>query len=361
MHLRMIWAIAGKDVREAIRDGRVLLAIVLPIALGVSYNLIFDEAPVALSVTAAYAAAGPTQLPDALREKTASIVDLELIEVADAATVRRRIAAEDASFGFVVAAGFDQAVAAGATPEIAVLTTASPGAGSAYLAVALDEVIRDLAGQPPPASVRTELVPARGDGAVFERVGLAPYFVVTNVVFVVLMISLFVVPVILTEESERRTLDALTLVASYLDVIAAKALVGLGCIGVAVGLLLGLTRVWPAMAVPFVAVVALLSVALIGVGLLLGGLFRSVTQLNTWSSLFLLPFALPIFVVGLPVPSIVERLAAAMPTGQATRLALEALAGERLFDNAWLGYGVIAVWGVVAYALLLWRLRRREG
>jgi len=361
MHPRKIWAILRKDLRETIRDGRVLLAVLLPLGLGIFYNVIFDEEPVGVAATAVYAAAGPTRLPEALRQAVGGGVELAVTPVADEAAVREGVAGEDADLGLVVPAGFDQAVAAGASPPLGVLTPAQPGASTAILRGALDQALQALAGRPAPATLRTEAAGEAAEPLIFERVGLAPYFVVTNVVFVVIMVALFAVPVILTEEGEKRTLDALTLIASYLDVVVAKALVGLVFIAIAVGGLLALTRVVPAAPAEMAAVVALLSATLIGFGLLMGGLFRSVTQLNTWSSFVLLPFAMPIFVVGLPLPAIADRLVAALPTGQATRLAIDALAGEPVFGGRWLGYGVIAAWGVLAYGLLLWRLSRREG
>lgn len=362
---RMIWAIFRKDLRETVRDGRVLLAVLLPLGLGIFYNLIFDEEPLATKVRAAavYAAEGSSRLPEALRQAAGSggALEAEVTPVDDGAAVRRAIAEEEAELGIVIPAGFDAAVAEGAGPPLDVLTPAAPGAGSAYLLAALDDALRQMAGQPEPAVVRSEAVPAAGGGLVFERVGLAPYFVVTNVVFVVVMVALFAVPVILTEETEKRTLDAVTLIASYLEVVVAKALVGFAFIAIAVGALLALTRVIPAEPAALAGVVAVLAATLIGFGLLMGGIFRSVTQLNTWSSFVLLPFAMPIFAVGLPLPAGVEWLLAALPTSQATRLALDAVAGEAIFGGWWLGLGVIAGWGVLAYAVLLWRLSRREG
>ncbi len=69
----------------------------------------------------------------------------------------------------------------------------------------------------------------------------------------------------------------------------------------------------------------------------------------------------PVFMVGLPVPDLIDVLLTLIPTSQATRLAMNGLMmGEALFPDAWLSFLVIAAWGAVAYALLLWRLSRRE-
>jgi ABC-2 type transport system permease protein len=359
----MIRTIFWKDLRDAIRDGRVLVAILLPVGLGLFYSFIFDaevevvrpEAAVAL------ASADPSRLADELRAAAGEGVDLEIRPVADAEEARRLVAEEAVDLGLALPPGFDAAVAGGAAPALSAFAPEGPGGGGFVLGL-LGEALRRLAGQTPPAVVQIEAVASAPEESrfIFDRIGPAPYFVVTNAVFVVVMVALFVVPVILTEEAERKTLDALVLIASGLDVVVAKALVGLAYAAVAVALLLGLTRSAPAEPLAFAGALFILAVALIGLGLVLGGVFRSVTQLNTWSSLILIPFVAPVFAVGLPVPGWVEALLAALPTGAGTRLALDAWLGEPFFGDAWRSVLVVAAWAAAAYVLVLWRLARRE-
>jgi len=137
--------------------------------------------------------------------------------------------------------------------------------------------------------------------------------------------------------------------------------VGLVYTAVAVLLMLGLTRSGLGDPLGFGAAIFVLTVTLTGFGLLMGGLFRNATQLNTWSSVVLLPFIAPVYAVGLPVPDGVNMLLRGLPTSQATRLAINALAGERIFGDPWLSYLVLIGWGVFAYGLVLWHLSRREG
>ena len=364
MHPRMIRTIFWKDLRDAIRDGRVLVAILLPLGLGLFYGSIFDdEVEIARPEAAvALASADPSRLADELRAVAGAGVDLAIRPAADAEEARRLVAEEAVDLGLALPPGFDAAVAGGQAPALGVFAPEGP-AGGGFLLGLLDEALRRLARQTPPAVVQVEAVAPAPDESpfIFDRIGPAPYFVVTNAVFVVVMVALFVVPVILTEEAERKTLDALVLIASGLDVVVAKALVGLAYAAVAVLLLLGLTRSAVAEPLAFAGALFLLAVALIGLGLLLGGLFRSVTQLNTWSSLILIPFVAPVFAVGLPVPAWVDVLLAALPTGAGTRLALDAWLGEPFFGAAWRSVLVVAAWVVAAYALVLWRLARREG
>jgi hypothetical protein len=361
MHPRMIWTIFRKDLRDAIRDGRVLVAVLFPIALGIFYGAVFDQQPARPSASAAYAAAGPSRLPDLLRAVVAGSLDLNLSPVASADQVRQRVTSEKADLGFVLPPGFDAAVARGASPLLTVYTRHPPGAAANALISPLNEALQRLAGQRPPATIEvTTVEPATESRFIFDRLGAAPYFVITNALFGIVMVALFAVPAILTEEGERKTLDALVLIASYGDVIVAKALVGLVYIAVSVSLLLAITRSVVAEPPAFIAVILLLSLTLIGFGLLLGGLFRSLTQLNTWSSLILLPVVTPIFAIGFPVPNAINALLSALPTSQATRLAIDAFTGQSFFGGDGLSYLVVAAWGGLAYALVLWRLAHRE-
>src|SRR5699024_242115 len=116
----------------------------------------------------------------------------------------------------------------------------------------------------------------------FDDLGLQRYFVLAALMMLIAMIAMLAVPIILAEEAEKKTLEALTLIASYIDVVAAKALVGITYIVAGTGLLLALTQIWPEDPVLFFSGILLLGIALVGLGLLLGGLFKSANQLNTW-------------------------------------------------------------------------------
>lgn len=177
----------------------------------------------------------------------------------------------------------------------------------------------------------------------------------------VAMISMLAVPIILAEEAEKKTLEALTLIASYLDIVVAKALVGLTYIVVGVGLLLGLTQNWPEDPLTFFSGVLLLGVALVGFGLLLGGLFRSANQLNNWGGLILVPVIGPAFVVGLWSPGWFEYVIEAVPVAQGMKLAINGMSGDTILANIWVSYLVLAVWIVIGYSALVFRMSRLRG
>jgi len=174
------------------------------------------------------------------------------------------------------------------------------------------------------------------------------------------MVAILAVPIMLTEEVEKKTLDALLIVGSYLEVIVAKALVGLTYTALAVALMLALTRLRPEDLATFAAGTAALSLSLIGVGLLIGGLFRNAQQVYSWSSVLLIPVIGPAFAVGLPIPDAVDIVLRVLPTSQGMKIMANGLAGKTVFPDVAQSYLVVIVWAAVAYGILAWRLSRRE-
>lgn len=363
MHPRIVLALVQKDLRDAIRDGRVLFGLLLPLGLGLLYNVVMPE-QTRQTVTIAVSSPDQSALPAALRSAVSSAVELEIMPARDAEQVRQLVIRKTAAGGLVIPAGFDAAVAAGETPSLTLVRPAgSQGITADYMSSSLDAVLRQLAGQHPPAVIQAET--AGGDAssflAVVNEFGIRRYMVLGTLVMLVAMIAIYVMPVLLTEEAEKKTLNAVMMVGSRADVVAGKALVGFVYIAVAVPLLLLLTRLTPANPALFVATVAAISVTLLGFGLLLGGLVRNMNELNTWSSVPLMVLIMPLFLGVLDLPSWAHWLLSASPGNQALQLLIDSVSGSQLFGGWWLSFAVMGAWAVAGYALLLRTLARREG
>lgn len=360
MKLRNVLTIFRKDVFDAVRDTRVLVALLVPLGIGLFYGLAFDdEAMTSQQATVAHTAATGS-LPETLRATAGDAADLTFEERAGEAAVRRAVERGEADVGLVAGSGFEEAVGRGEAPGLTVVLPEDPGPGDAVAAF-LDPALGQMAGQAPPAEVRTETVgKAESGGNVLMDLGLRTYFVLVSVVLMVGMISLFVVPIILAEEAEKKTLDALTLVATSAEVVVAKALVGALYVAVAVPLLLALVGLSPDDPTLFAAGVGLLALSLVGFGLLVGGVLRNANQVNTWAGVLLLPVVAPAFMVGAGLPDAAETFASLTPVGAATKLAVNGMGGEAVFGGLLVSVAVILAWALAGYALLAWTLRRRE-
>jgi ABC-2 type transport system permease protein len=288
-------------------------------------------------------------------------VSLKLRQVDSAAEARRLVESEDVDAAFVLPSDVDDAVRQGRRPTITLYETSSVSSAANFVSASLETGLRRLAGHSQIADIQVERVQAgSADTGVMGELGARRYFVLATVVMMLGMIAVLAVPIVLTEEAEKKTLDALLLVANYREVILGKALVGVAYSAASVALMLALTRLRPADITTFVTGSGLLAVALIGLGLLLGGLFRTAAQVYTWSSLILLPIIGPAFVTGLPLPGALDFALRAFPTSQGMRIMTNGLAGKPLFSDLLIAYAVLIVWVAIAYGLLAWRLARRE-
>lgn len=360
MRLSIVAAIFRKDVVDAIRDSRVLVSLLTPLVLAILYNSIFPEERL-FEAKIAYAGPATSALVRTLEDRAGQTVDLKLRHVDTEAEARRLVESQDVDAAFVLPADVDDAVRAGRSPTIVLIQPSEGSSAANFLSASLEAGLRALAGQSSIATVQMERVQAgSADQGVMGELGTRRYFVLATVVMMLGMIAVLAVPIILTEEAEKKTLDALLLVANYREVILAKALVGVAYSAVSVALMLGLTRLQPLDMVTFVAGTGLLAAALIGLGLLLGGLFRTAAQVYTWSSVVLLPIIMPAFVAGLPVPDVLDLALRGFPTFQGMRIMTNGLAGKALFNDVWISYVILLVWIAIAYGLLAWRLSRRE-
>ncbi len=340
--LRAIVAIYQKDVRDALRDARIAVVLATPLLVGLLYNVTLPEERRTEVKLAYAAAAGDVALVESLRDDVQRSIDLRLLARDDGDAVRTAVLDRSATIGLLVPSGATE--------------------GGEVVLRQLDLLARRVAGQSPPAIVTVETVRRPDQEPIlFTAIGIRAAFILSTVVMLLGMISMIVLPMLIAEESEKRTIDALLMATSYADVVVAKALVGLTYTGLAIVVLLAITGVRPADPVLFTVGVGLLALVLGGFGLLLGGMFRSAQQVYTWSSFFLIPVLGPAFAAVTPdLPPALATALRALPTSEAIRILANATSGKTVYPDIAVSVAVTAAWGIAAYGLLAWRLARRE-
>lgn len=358
---RIILAIVQKDLADALRDSRILGALLAPLLIGLLYSFMLQDEPLRPRATVAVISAGATRLPAEIRTTAGDAVRLTFRESADVPTLRRLVAAGKADIGLALPSGFDRQVKEGGSPTVQVFLPPSPSTGGSYIAAVLERSVQSLTGRPP--LFRTATVTVRGAPNslfVMERLGMRRFMVLWALVFLTIMIAVYALPAILAEELQTGTLDALLMIASYGDVVAAKALFGLVYTGVGAPLLLAITRADVVAPASFAGALALAALVLVGLGLLLGSLLSNPNQLSTWGSLVSLPLIGGAMAIGLGLPSAVEAVLFVLPTSHMTRLLANAMAGAPVYSAAWASWSILVGWLVVAYVLVWLRLRRLE-
>lgn len=361
MAFHRIHTIFRKDLRDAIRDARVLIALVLPLGIGVFYNLTLNDVETVQKSRVAVFSPNPTVLLQEMANAAGESVQIEILAAASRGEVLMEVESENADLGLVLPPGFDAAVVANGQPGLEVILRSSRSMSGDLVAASIEPALQVMSGQEPPVTLEVSVAPPPDESqTAIDRLGVRRWAILASIAIMLSMISILAIPVILAEETEKRTFDALLLVSTAREVVAAKALLGLFYISVMIPLLLILTGFRPEHPVQFVGAIALLSGSLIGIGLLMAGFFKSANQLNTWSGMLLLPLTAPAFVIGLPAPAEVRAVAELLPTGAGSKLLMNSAASERIFSNEWLSVVIILLWGAVAFSLLLWRLSRRE-
>jgi ABC-2 type transport system permease protein len=360
MSVARIITIFRKDLLDSIRDARILVTLLTPLLIGVFYSYAFDDTNIP-SATLVVSDPGGSALVDQIAATVQGQVDLTIDRLDSAEAVQQRIADDDADVGLVIPEGFDAAIQSGQAPDLQVLLPQNSSIGGQYIVATLDPVLRNMAGQQLPASVDVEVVDLDPSNlSIIDKMSMRTWSIVLSLLLMVSIVALLAIPIVLAEETEKKTIDALVMISSYGEVVAAKALLGVSYVTVMTVILLGITRLrpesWPWFLISMVAI----AICLLGFGLLIGSIFKSATQLNTWSGLLLIPAVIPASLIGLGISTWVDRIAGLTPTGAGMKLLTNAFSDPHLYDHQLRILAVLAVWAVVFYALLLWQLSRRR-
>jgi hypothetical protein len=358
---RIIQAIIAKDLKDALRDGRIMLGLAMIVGVAMMMGLTSPE-DTRTKATLTYWSEGETALPKAIKTVGSDVIDLRITRSDDAIALRDAVRDKEADIALLVPNGFDAAVAQGARPEVTVVVADPPSGPGAAVMATVEPALRVLGGQGVPADVEMEPVRAefrRGEAAV-DQIGLRRFAGLVGILGIMAMVGLFMVPMILAEETEKKTIEALAMATSYRVIVAAKAMVGLVVsVGLAVATVV-ITDLAPADLPTFTLAFVLTALLFVGTGLLLGGLF-SATTVNTWSGLLIVVLLAPAFMMSNPPPwPAIDSVFTVLPSSQALRLGLNGVSGTDLFPDVWLSYVVLAVWMVAIYALLIRRLSTRE-
>jgi ABC-type Na+ efflux pump permease subunit len=279
--LRIILAIAAKDVREALQN-KVLLAVILGALVMVGINILLPRALLASQppTTYVYDQGYSRILRDMHGDGELRFVLVESqAEIADALT-----SGPNTSLGLALPADFDQQVSAGQPLKLSVSVAHWADQANVNL---LREQFSQWLSRGSGVPVQLELA----DQPVYPALngGGQPMMVAQLGAILLLLVGITLTSLLVVEEKEAHTLEALFVSpANPAQVVAGKALVGLvyGLAAAAILLLLNSYLIvnWE------VAVLAVLSglIFAVALGLLLGALSNNPNTLGLWSGLLIL-------------------------------------------------------------------------
>jgi ABC-type Na+ efflux pump permease subunit len=358
MSLRATWAIAQKDVLEALRTLRLLVFILLPIGFSVFYRAILASAGDITTARVAIYDAGRSRLPQML----AQTEGVRVIIVGSLEELERVVIGARAVGGIALPPGYDAALIADERPSLRLWVNGQLDVHVTQFIHLIEPALRALAGHHPPARIETLTVPG-SDPISFD---IERFLLIMFLTVELTMTAIMVPASMLVEEKTQGTLKAvLTAPASYADFVAGKGIAGLIyallCGGIVLALNGGLSG-----NVGLTGVVLLLtSIFLVGVGLLLGVLFDSLAALNTWSFVALLPLTLPGVVVpatnlGLLNLGAAEWVLRVIPTYYTVDAMLYTVSGVVSARAVSIDVLVLSVSAFLLFAVTVTILRRRE-
>jgi len=306
MSFRATWAIAKKDLLDALRTLRLLIFILLPIGASLFYRTIFASAgDLATARLVIYDTSG-SRLPQVLAQappKVGHIEGVRVIVVGSLEELRRVVVEARAVGGIALPSGYDAALIAGQRPTIRLFVNGQLEVSSTQLIHMIEPALRALAGRQPPARIETLI--ANADSKDVPRpdtvqdcpvlcFDIQRFLLIMFLTVGLTMTAIMIPSSMLVEEKEQRTLGAVLVAqASYADFVAGKGLAGLVYALLSGVIILALNGGLSGEVGLTILVLLLSCIFMVEIGLLLGALFDSLAALNTWSFVILMPLTLP--------------------------------------------------------------------
>jgi ABC-2 type transport system permease protein len=355
MNPGVVAAIARKDIVDAVRNRYLLVAILTPLFVAILFRLLTPGLNSLSTMSIVVHDPGDSQLVSELRASP----QINLIKAGSAEGVATEVESSKAIGGLVIPTTFDADVAAGKQPELTVYVNNKENSikQSAFRQLLEQRVL----GLVKPIPARLVWIDVAKEEGAQPQVG----FNLNQMLFPLLLLITFgmsgalVVPLLLVEEKEKRTLDfLLTSPATLTEIVTGKAITGVVYSLLIAGVLLALNHKlignWPFTLLTLFS--GLLFV--VAIGLLMGSLFQNTMQVNTWASLVLIVLMAPSF----PMPGLSATLETAsrlIPTYYFVEALKLSLAGT---VSAQLGKHLVVVLGCTLLALLaaIWGLHRQQ-
>lgn len=357
MNPRIAFAIARKDIVDAIKNTYIFISLILPVGMSLLFGLILPGGGTSTTITVAVYAPGGSALIDRLASNPA----IRLLVQDSAASVTATVKSGGGA-GIILPEGFDSLLADGERPTLQILYNGAMGSVvEAGVQRTVESFLRDIAGQVLPAVIQPTNIGGSSSG-VSTGFNYSHYLLILFVVMGLAITGVFVVPTLLVEEKERHTLEAvLATPAGYADLVAGKALVGLTFSLLSAFILLALNKGFSGYPPVTIGSVVLGALLMVLIGLLLGAIFTTSAQVNTWSTIVMLVLLLPAMLSsGLPVPAPVQAIDRFLPTQYITDALMSSLGGSSLTAGEGVDLVILAGCCVLAFAAVIWVLRRER-
>ena len=352
--LRIVWAITAKDMVEALKNKTTLVNIAITLAVVIFYRLLPNLASDKEVTNLLVYDAGSSTLVTALEGSSR----LSLYTYSSQAVMEDKLSRGDVpELGLVIPVGFDRALASGEQLQLEgyLLHWVKDSDAAALKALVEGEIVART-GQPARIELEGNRVYPQG------RLGGLAFTMAISLPIALLMMGIGVVPQLMFEEKQARTLDVLLVSpASSGQVVLSKALTGLFyclvCVVAVFVLYPGLIVHW-SLAILAAALLALFASEL---GLLMGIIFDTRQQFIIWTMPLYAVLLLPAFltILGPILPGVVNAILPWVPTVTLVEV-LFASCGRSISWAAAGQLAYVAVWTALVLAAVAWFVRRSD-
>jgi ABC-2 type transport system permease protein len=354
--LRIIWAIAAKDIVDAIKNKTTISVI-----LGIGMMVVSSQAlPLLLRInptpTAVIYDAGESGLIDEMAKKK----EFRLREVPSQQLLEKAVVeASETQLGLILPADFRQILQTEGRVDLDGFAAhwAKPSE-VIELVEFFERQVGDLVGAPVRIDHESNLVYPEPDseGQLF--------MISISLVLAINIIGVFLVPYLMLEEKEKHTMEALLVSpASYGQMVLGKAIAGsFYCLTAAVVVLafnLSMITQWGT------ALLAVLcgSLFAVAVGLLLGTLFDNPGTMNLWVSLVIFVLIASMFleqIVGSSWPPIIRTLIPWLPTVAMSNVTRISFSDSTPLNLLLPNLGVMLGATILLLVMVVWKVRRMD-
>ena len=356
-NIRIIWAIALKDIVDALKN-RTTLTIMLGTALLVLSSqalpllLQLQDLPKAYAVDPGESASLEVLTEErssfrVYRSPSQQVMENDLAE------------APDVRLGLVIPEDFDQLVESSEPIELQGFIVHWASQEKLIELVSFFEgQFRDRIGVPVKIQVQGNAVyPPPDAGGFLTMVSLALVLVITT-------LGIILAPFLMIEEKETHTIEALLVSpARYTQVVAGKAIAGtFYCLVAAAVVLLinhGLIAQWALV----ILVVISGSLFAVSLGLLIGTLFDNATTMNMWGGLLIAVLIVPMVfstTVGPNFPPLIQAFLPWLPSLAMANLVRFSFAADVFPLPILLNLGRLTAFTLLLFALVVWRLHQLD-
>jgi len=351
-NLRMVLAIASKDIIEAFRNRTILMNFIFTIVIIVIVKLaptLWKPGRIDITV---YELSSSRRIADLERD-----ADIRVFQTQSFQAFKELLDDGDAgSLGLVIPEGFDEMLDSGNVPEIDGYLLWDQRASADAVETKVEGRLEEAFGSAVDIQIQEMVLQET------EAMGAV------RTVSLILVVSLFYIgmltlPQLMIEEKQAKTVETLLVSpASISQVVMGKALAGMSIV-LSVAILL-LAFNWVFVSNWWLALLGLLSGALlaVGMGLMMGIVFDNRQQLGTWTMIIFQPLLIPLFLSMIDpiLPEGVRKALYWIPTATLSLLFRYSFTTGATMGQILTSLGIVVGSALLVFAFVVWKVRRMD-